>query len=45
MMSHKPSMTEAQMVTIVDVAAFPPDYLRVLVDASYDRAIAPRRPD
>jgi len=30
-------------ITIVDVAAFPADYLRVLVDASYDRAIAPRR--
>ena len=31
-------------VTIVDVAGFPPDYLRTLVTASYERArSAPRR--
>jgi predicted DNA-binding protein (MmcQ/YjbR family) len=25
-------------ITIVNVASFPPDYLRTLVEASYDRA-------
>lgn len=30
-------------VTIVDVASFPGDYLRTLVEASYDRAAGRRR--
>ena len=29
-------------ITIVDVATFPDGYLRALVEASYDRALAPR---